>query len=151
MKRWSFLAVLVVALACGSTRAQTNQADATDILSRPLSRADAIQIALRQNTAILKGNADLRASYGIVVQLRAIALPQFSLGGGYNYLEPSLVESFPAPAPYNTYVQIPNQNWNADVKVQQSIYAGGRITSAFRSARLTREQALLNYQTTLAD
>ena len=35
--------------------------------------------------------------------------------------------------------------------MQQSIYAGGRITSAFRSARLTREQALLNYQTTLAD
>jgi outer membrane protein len=35
--------------------------------------------------------------------------------------------------------------------VQQSIYAGGRINSSFRSAKLTREQALLNYQTTLAD
>jgi outer membrane protein TolC len=147
----SFLAVLMALLAAFPATAQTNRADATDILSRPLSRADAIQIALRQNTAIRKGNADLRASYGIVVQLRAIALPQFSVGGGYNYLEPSLVENFPAPPPYNSYVQIPNQNWNADVKVQQSIYAGGRLTSAYRAAKLTREQALLNYQTTLAD
>jgi outer membrane protein len=148
----SFLTPLFLAfLAAVSARAQTNQTGATNILSHPLSRADAVQIALRQNTAILKGNADLRASYGIEVQLRAIALPQVSAGGGYNYLEPSLIESFPLPAPYNSYIQIPNQNWNADVKVQQSIYAGGRITSAFRSAKLTREQALLNYQTTLAD
>jgi outer membrane protein len=151
MKRMSFQAVLLAFLAVLSASAQTHQTNGTDILSRPLSRAEAVQIALRQNNAILKGNADLRASYGIEVQLRAIALPQFTAGGGYNYLQPSLVESFPAPPPYSSYVQIPNQNWNADVKVQQSIYAGGRITSAFRAAKLTREQALLNYQTTLAD
>ena len=148
MKRLTFLLALFAAFAAV---AQTNQADATDVLSRPLSRADAVQIAVRQNTSILKGNADLRASYGVQVQLRAIALPQFSIGGGYNYLQPTLIENFPAPPPYSSYVQIPNQNWNADVKVQQTVYAGGRITSAFRSAKLTREQALLNYQTTLAD
>jgi outer membrane protein TolC len=152
MKQMSSQAALFLAfLAALSARAQTNQAGAADIFSRPLSRADAVQIALRQNSAILKGNADLRASYGIEVQLRAIALPQLSAGGGYNYLEPSLIEQFPAPPPYSSYIQIPNQNWNADVKVQQLIYAGGRLTSAFRSAKLTREQALLNYQTTLAD
>jgi outer membrane protein TolC len=130
MKQMSYLAALLLAaLAPFSTRAQTNQTGATNIFS--------------------KGKAELRASYGIEVQLRAIALPQFSAGGGYNYLEPSLVESFPLPPQYN--IQFPNQNWNADIKVQQSVYAGGRITSAFRSAKLTREQALLNYQTTLAD
>jgi outer membrane protein len=151
MKRPSFLTSVLALFAAFAARAQTNQADAADILSRPLSRADAVQIAVRQNTSILKGNADLRASYGIQVQLRAIALPQFSVGGGYNYLQPTLIESFPLPAPLSSFVQIPNQNWNADVKVQQTVYAGGRITSAFRSAKLTREQALLNYQTTLAD
>ena len=144
-------ALFLASLVALSTHAQTHQAGGADIFSRPLSRADAVQIALRQNNAILKGNADLRASYGIEVQLRAIALPQFSAGGGYNYLQPSLVESFPLPAPFSSYIQIPNQNWNADIKVQQTIYAGGRLNSAFRSAKLTREQALLNYQTTLAD
>jgi outer membrane protein len=149
MKQMSSQAALLLAfLAAFSARAQTNQSGAADILSHPLARADAVQIALRQNSAILKGNADLRASYGVEVQLRAIALPQVSAGGGYNYLEPSLVETFPIS---NYALQFPNQNWNADIKVQQLIYAGGRLTSAFRSAKLTREQALLNYQTTLAD
>jgi len=152
MKQMSFLAALGLAFCAPfSGRTQTNPSGAADILSHPLSRAEAVQIAVRQNSTILKGNAELRASYGIEVQLRAIALPHFSVGGGYNYLEPSLIENFPLPAPLSSYIQIPNQNWNADVKVQQSIYAGGRITSAFRSARLTREQALLNYQATLAD
>ena len=126
-------------------RAQTN------IFSHPLSRADAIELALKQNSAILKGKADLRISYGIEVQLRAIVLPQLTLGGGYNALESSLVENFPLPAPLSQYIQFPNQNWNAEVKVQQSIYSGGRMRSALRSAKLTREQALLNYQTVLAD
>ena len=150
MKQMSSLAALVLAvLAPYCARAQTNQTRDTNIFFQPLSRADVVEIALRQNNAILKGKADLRASYGIEVQLRAIALPQLTAGGGYNDLQHSLVENFPLPAQFN--IQFPHQNWNADVKVQQSIYAGGRLTSSFRSAKLTREQALLNYQTTLAD
>ncbi len=150
MKQMSSLAALVLAvLAPCSAHAQTNQIRDTNIFSQPLSRADVVEIALRQNNAILKGKADLRASYGIEVQLRAIALPQLTAGGGYNDLQHSLVENFPLPSQFN--IQFPHQNWNADVKVQQSIYAGGRLTSSFRSAKLTRDQALLNYQATLAD
>ena len=97
-KPWAvLLALLLASFAPLSARAQTNQTAAAGIFSRPLSRADAIRIALRQNTAILKGQAELRASYGIEVQLRAIALPQLSAGGGYNAQESSLIESFPAP------------------------------------------------------
>jgi outer membrane protein TolC len=33
----------------------------------------------------------------------------------------------------------------------QSVYEGGRMTSAFRTARLTREQAMLQYDTVVAD
>jgi outer membrane protein TolC len=143
--------LLLAALAPFCARAQTNQTGPANIFAQPLSRAEAVGIALRQNNAILKGKAELRASYGIEVQLRAVALPQFTAGGGYNYLQPTLIEGFPLPAPLSSYIQFPNQNWNADVKVQQSIYAGGRISSALRSAKLTREQALLNYQATLAD
>ncbi len=132
-------------------RAQTSPHDATNFLGRPLSCADAIAIALRQNTSLLKGKADLRASYGIEMQLRAIAYPQVSAGGAFNAEQSRLIETFPLPAPFDNYIHFPDQNWNADVKVQQSIYAGGRIVSAIRSAKLTREEALLNYQATLAD
>jgi outer membrane protein TolC len=146
---FSLMALTLAILAPFPARSQTNQASAADIFSRPLSRADAIGIALRQNSAILKGKSDLRASYGIEVQLRAIALPQLTAGGGYNAQQSSLIETFPPP--FNNYIQFPDQNWSADIKVQQSIYAGGRITSALRSAKLTHAQALLNYQAMLAD
>jgi len=146
----SALMLGVVAAAC-TARAQPPQTDATNLFSHPISRAEAVDVALRQNSSILKGKADLEAAHGVVVQLRSIAYPTLSAGGGYNWDQPSLVETFPLPAPYNSFVQIPNQNWNSDIRVQQSIYQGGRMTSSFRSAKLTRQQALLNYQALLAD
>jgi outer membrane protein TolC len=130
--------------------AQSRPSVSTDIFQHPISRAEAVDIALRQNSAILKGKADLEAAHGVVVQLRSIAYPTLSATGGYNAEQSSLVENFPIPAPFNL-IQFPDQNWVSDIRVRQSIYEGGRMTSSFRSAKLTREQALLNYQTLLAD
>jgi outer membrane protein TolC len=149
--RASLAALISGAVAAGFTvRAQSPQAAPTNLFPHPVSRAEAVDIALRQNSAILKGKADLEAAHGVVVQLRSIAFPTLSARGSYNAEQSSLVENFPLPAPYN-FVQFPDQNWNGDIRVQQSIYEGGRMTSAFRSAKLTRQQALLNYQTLLAD
>jgi outer membrane protein TolC len=152
MKQKSPLALfLLLGWMASTVFAQNSPTEVSNLLARPLSRAAAVEMALRQNPTILKGQADLRASYGVEVQLRAIAWPQFSVGGSYNAEQPTMIESFPLPSPLSSYIQFPNQNWAADVKVQQSIYQGGRLTSAFRSAKLTRQQALLNYQTVLAD
>jgi len=108
---------------------------------------------LRQNTAIQKGQMDLRGAYGVAVQLRSIVVPTISLGGDFNANQDSLVAQFPPVAgfPIGTFIQFPTKNWAADVKVEESIYEGGRIASSLRSAKLTREQALLNYHTTVAD
>jgi outer membrane protein TolC len=133
--------------ACG----QSPPGAPTNFFPHPLSRAEAVDIALRQNSAIRKGKADLEAAHGVVVELRSIAFPTLSARGAYNAEQPSLVEQFPLPAPFNSVVQFPDRNWNSDIRVQQSIYEGGRMTSALRSAKLTRQQALLNYQTLLAD
>ena len=46
---------------------------------------------------------------------------------------------------------LPNQSWQADAQVQQPLYGGGRITSSLRSAKLTREQAVLNFQVTVEE
>ena len=131
-------------------RAQDQPEATSNILVHPLSRLQALDIASRQNSAILKGKADVQASTGIIIQLRSVAYPVLSAGGAFNAEQSSLIENFPLPPPYNV-IQFPNQNWNSEIRVQQSIYAGGSITSAFRSAKLTRQQALLNYQTVLAD
>jgi outer membrane protein TolC len=41
--------------------------------------------------------------------------------------------------------------WTAGVQIVQSVFEGGRIRSSLRAARLTREQAELQYQAAVAD
>lgn len=149
-QRWGVL-LCVAALAAITSRAANDASGSTNLFGHPLSRENAIAIALKQNSAILKGKADLAAAHGIVVQLRAIAYPTITAHGAYNAEQSTLIEQFPLPAPFSSDIQFPTQNWNSDIRVQQSIYEGGRMTSAFRSAKLTRDQALLNYQALLAD
>jgi outer membrane protein TolC len=125
-----------------------------DRLLRPLSLAAALDIALQQNSAIRKSQADLEAAQGIVVQTRAIALPRLAVSGAYSANEESAVDRFDAngggPPSANAF-DFADQRWSADIRLIQSIYEGGRIQSALRIARLTREQALLNHQTVIAD
>src|SRR5437879_1634638 len=73
--------------------ARTNQSSAWQ--SRPLSLADAINLALQHNGNILRGRSDLEAQYGIVVQTRAVALPSVQVNA--NYLATTATEQFPFP------------------------------------------------------
>ena len=157
-----FLAGLTAAtllLGAGVDGAITNALPArgtnhSDRLLRPLSLAEALDMALQQNSAIRKSQADLEATQGIVVQTRAIALPRVAVNSAYSANEESAVEHFDATgggAMFANAFNFADQRWSADIRLVQSIYEGGRIYSALRSARLTREQALLNHQTVIAD
>jgi outer membrane protein TolC len=149
--RTSLAALLLTAASAGFGAPAQPAPEATNIFAQALSRAAAVDTALRHNTAILKGKRDLEAAHGIVMQLRSIVFPTLLSQGAYNAEDRSLIQQFPLPAPFNSFIVFPDRNWNADIKVQQSIYEGGRMTSALRSAKLTKQQALLNYQTLLAD
>jgi outer membrane protein len=142
----SIFVVIALALAFGAT-AQTNTS--TNFLSTPLTRKGAVEIALRQNSNILRGRADLRATHGVEMQLRSAARPRVVLNGFYNAKEKSLVDE-PIFGVSNV-VAFPTQIWQADAQVQQPLYNGGRITSSLRSARLTREQAILSFQVNVED
>jgi outer membrane protein len=148
MKHFYWCAGLLVAI-CAT--AQTHLPSiGTNFLSHPLSRHEAVEIALRQNSTILRGRADLRASHGVAMQLRSAAMPRVAVTGNYSAQEPSLVnERFPGTS--NNVFILPNQKWVADGQVQQPLYSGGRITSSLRAARLTREQAVLNFQVAVED
>ncbi|MBI4663166.1 MAG: TolC family protein [Verrucomicrobia bacterium] len=120
-------------------------------LTQPLSLEDALQIALRQNGAILKGQADLEAAHGVVVQTRAIAIPKVRGTSGYTF--DNAIEKFPFAAPGLPPDAInPGENrWTGSLRIEQLIYEGGRIRSSLRTAKLTKEQALLQYQAIVAD
>ena len=141
MKKFTLLLVLL-RFTFATAATDTN---APAWLTRPLSLADCLNIALAQNATILKAKNDLEAQYGVVVQTRAIALPQLKATGQYKDTDRNVIESFPnAPS-------TPNQNWNAGVQITQSIYQGGKLMAAIRAAKVTKEQALAQYQSTLAD
>lgn len=148
------LSIILASVLTSSASAQTNPVAATNLpawITRPISVAEALNIALEQNAAIAIARSDLEATHGLIVQTRAIALPHVQSGttrGASSFVstDPSLVESFPGIS--NSF---PHQSWNAGIQIVQSIYEGGRIGSALRAAKLTRDQALLQYQTIVAD
>jgi outer membrane protein TolC len=116
-------------------------------LTRPLSLADALNTALTQNATILKAKNDLEASHGLVVQTRAVALPQVTASGQYKYTDPDAIEGFDIPG----IATQPNQNWNAGIQIVQAVYEGGKLRAAIKAADATKQQALAQYQTSVAD
>jgi outer membrane protein len=143
-----FVAVFLSLVLSQPVFAQTNDTNLPGWMTRPLSLLDAMNLALSQNATILKAKNDLDASYGIVVQTRAVALPQLSATGQYKYTQRSGIESFPIAVP-GFFEQ--NQLWNAGFQLVQTVYDGGRLIAAIKAARLTKQQALAQYQTTIQD
>jgi outer membrane protein len=141
----SLLSLVILAITFGAAAQDTNT-NVPSWISRPLSLTDCLNLALQQNATILKAQNDLEASHGIVVQTRAVALPQLQASSQYKYTDPDAIEQFPIAG-----IQQPNQNWNASIELVQSIYDGGRIAAAFRAARDTKKQALAQYQTVVED
>ena len=142
--------VLQFAAFLGSAAESVSTNDLPAWLTQPLSLREAIDIALRQNASILRSKADIEANQGVVLQTRAILFPTVRNTGNFTARDPGYIESFPSPSPLFVVKQ-PDQNWNLNLQVLQSIYEGGRMKSAIRTARLSSEQAMLQYQTTVAD
>ena len=152
---WVWVAALTAPqLLCGQTNTASSNTNLPSWVSRPLSLVDALNTALEQNGTILKAKSDLEASYGIVVQTRAIVFPKIQTStsqGPSQFLarDSGLTESFPIGGS-NSFA-FPSKSWGAGVQAVQSFYEGGRMMSALRTARLTKEQAILQYQTVVAD
>ncbi len=118
-------------------------------VTTPISMADAVNIALRQNPVIVRAQKDLEAAQGIVIQTRAIAIPKLRAAGGFNAVQSTDID---APRlPNITFDFGTEQSWNSQLRLVQSIYEGGRILSSLRTAKLIKERSLLMYQTAVAD
>lgn len=116
--------------------------------TQPLTLADALNIALEQNAEVRKARQDLAAATGMAIQTRAVVIPKLQATAQYTAREAGGVEQFPAAG---LPIQIPNEAWSAGVRLVQTVYEGGRLRSAWRSARLMEEQAQAAYDTAVAD
>ena len=131
----------------GSAESTNTPASPPGWLTQPMSLLDAVNIALRQNTTLLKGQSDLAVAQGVAVQTRAIALPK--VRGASDYTHNEGVENYSFSGSSGIYP--PKDEWAGGIRIIQSIYEGGRIRSALRAARQTKEQAVLYYQGVVAD
>jgi outer membrane protein TolC len=143
MKKLFFCVGVLICFVWNITAQNTNTS-LPGWITRPLSLTDCLNIALQQNGTILKARNDLDAQYGVVVQTRAVALPQVQATGQYKDTDPNAIENFPGTT-------LPDQNWNAGVQIVQTIYEGGKMVAALRAASVTKQQALAQYQTVIAD
>ena len=117
--------------------------------TEPLSLAETINIALRQNPNIMRAQKDVEAAQGVAVQSRAIAIPKVRAAGSY-----SAVQSTDIDTPHIQGFDFTfgtEQAWASTVRVVQSLYEGGRILSGLRVATLTEQRSMLTYQTVVAD
>ena len=149
MRISSFCLILVVAvLATRGNLAAQDAAVGTNTpswLTRPLSLADALNVALAQNATILEAKSDLEAQHGLVVQTRAVALPTLKATGQYADEEITMEQLLPG-----IEMVVPHQSWNSGIQLVQNIYMGGRMNAALQAADATQKQAIANYQTTQA-
>ena len=145
MKTFSILLAAVLLAVNASRAAETNL---PAWLTRPLSLPDALNTALLQNATILKAKNDLEASQGLVIQTRAVALPQVTASGQYKYVDPHAIEK--PPFAKSDFVQ-PHEGWNGGIQIVQNIFDGGRNIAALRSAGVTKKQSIAIYQTAVAD
>ena len=138
--------ITLISLLSALAFAAAAQTNVPAWLARPLSLADALNVALAQNATLLKAKNDLQAAHGLVVQTRAVALPQVIASGKYQDEELTLLQTIP-----NTGLQSPHQNWNTGIEIVQDIYTGGKLLAAIKAAKITDQQALAQYQTAVAD
>ncbi|MBL9128440.1 MAG: TolC family protein, partial [Verrucomicrobiales bacterium] len=116
---------------------------------RPLTLADCLNLAEARNGALASAKKDLEASEGVVIQTRAILLPKVQASGAFTAVQESSLDA--ANTPFGAFEFGQSETWNVGVRVVQSIFEGGRMVSAARSARLTREAAIDEYRTALLD
>jgi TolC family type I secretion outer membrane protein len=147
MKKLLFGAGLLIGLVWNTTAQNTNTS-LPGWITRPLSLADCLNIALSQNATILKAGNDLEASQGVVVQTRAVALPRVQATGQYKDTDPHAIETISGPGFSLTQ---PHQNWNSGVQIVQSIYEGGKMVAALKAATATKRQAVAQFQTVRDD
>ncbi len=141
------LALAWLGILAPSARAVPAPAGTNSFIPQPLSLADAVNLSLQRNADILRAQKDLEVAQGVVIQTRAIAMPKLNVNGNYSAAQSTDVDKINTP----TLTYGSDQNWVAQLKLVQSLYEGGRILSALRAARLTKERSLLDYQTAVAN
>lgn len=115
-----------------------------------LTLPETLEIAVQQNPSILKGRQDIEEAYGVALQLRSAALPKLAGSGNYGGLDRGKIERVNVGAG-NSFAFRTDESWSADITISQTLVDGGKMRSSLRSAKLTKEVALRNFEALVSD
>ncbi len=111
----------------------------TASVPNPLDLRGAIRYAVDHNYAILQSREQIRQQEGVIIQVEAAAIPNVSADGGYQRNEGSISGSYPPET----------SEWEIQLKATQNLFAGGGIKSSILGAKLGRDAALADLQSTI--
>ena len=93
----------------------------------------AITYAIDNNFAIRQARERIREQEGLIVEVRARALPNVSAIGDYTHNDEELSRAVPPT----------DRDWTIAIQARQALYAGGSVKAALDSQKVLREAALL--------
>jgi outer membrane protein len=104
----------------------------------------AITYALENNFAIRQARERIREQEGLIVEVKALALPNVGVSSVYTKNDEELSSDRGAPGSSGS-----DQNWQISLNVRQTLFAGGGVRAALDAQRALREAALLDLQATI--
>jgi outer membrane protein TolC len=132
-----FIASRVAALAGSENKAPRS--------SRDLTLDQAVELAMRQNPQILKQKQEIERTRGVIIEVRAQALPRIAVASSYTQQDRNLIEKIPdQPAFFQQ-----DTNWSVSMQATQLIYSGGQVSAALRAARIQQDSSLYSLRDTI--
>ena len=96
----------------------------------------ALRFAVEHNFDIRKARQQIEEQQGLIIEVRAQALPDVSVQGSYSELDEGLSETFGLFPATKT-------RWSIALNARQTLYKGGGVRAALRVQELVEEAALL--------
>lgn len=126
-------------LALVSFAASAGALAGADDLPSPLDLKGAVGYALAHNFAIRQSRETIRLQEGVIVQVTSQEIPNLSAQGQYQRNSASISEFYPPSTSL----------WTVQLKATQTLFAGGGVQSAIKNAKMGRDAAAFDLQTTI--
>ncbi len=126
-------------LVASASAAPRTAGSAADPLPSPLDLKGAISYALDHNYNIRLAREAIREQEGLIVEVKAQALPSVTATAAYTKKQDELVQG----------VAGSDQDWTILIQARQTIYAGGGVKAAINAQNLVRDASLQNLKATI--
>lgn len=113
-------------------------------MPQSLDLASSLRIAVENNHDIRLAKQRLEEQNGLIMEVRARALPDLTVNGRYLELDEGLSEG-------NQFFPPSTTQWSLALNVRQTLYAGGGVRAALNVQQLVEESAILELEGVVDD